>query len=46
MAESRLAHIGRQQAGTTVEIRDDGSTPVPAGELGEIFVQAWQVMEG
>ena len=39
----RLGSVGRALPSVTIEIRDEGGEPVPAGTLGEIWVRGEQV---
>jgi acyl-CoA synthetase (AMP-forming)/AMP-acid ligase II len=43
LAVARLASAGRVLPGVEVEVRDDDGTPLPVGQVGEVFVRGEQV---
>lgn len=44
--ETKIGSVGITLPGTQVEARDPHGTPVPSGEVGEIFVKGPTVMKG
>lgn len=46
LERGRPVSLGRPLPGVSITLRSDAGTPVPMGEIGEIYIGGWGVAEG